>query len=97
MSLAGFAKIMLKMPRATKNMGVKRGLAYIGKHSVKEVGKIPAIVGAVAYPIGAVAGACIPGTGLLTSLTAVAITKGAIQTPKAIKYITQKGISIFNK
>ena len=97
MSLVGFTKIILKLPRATKNMGFKRGLNYIGKHSIEEVGKIPAIVGAVAYPVGAVAGACIPGTGLLTSLTAVAVTKGALQTPKVIKYAAQKGISIFSK
>ena len=97
MSLLGFAKVILKAPRAAKNMGIKRGVGFIAKHSIKEVGKIPAIAGIVAYPVGAVAGACIPGTGLLASLTAVTLTKGALQAPKVIKNIAQKSSSIFSK
>ena len=55
-----------------------------------------AIAGIIAYPIGMTIGGMIPGTGLLASLTAVTITKGAMQAPKVIKNIACKSASIFS-
>ena len=97
MSLVGFAKVILKSPETIRSMGVKQGVGYVTKESIAQVGKIPAIAGVIAYPIGAVAGCAIPCTGLLTALTVATVTKGAMKAPTIIKGIAKKSTSIFSK
>ena len=98
MSIKGFAKVITRLPQIIWNHGFKRGFCDYGiKQSIKQVGVVPAVAGIIAYPIGAAAGMCIPGTGLAASLATTIITRGAIQTPGVIKNLALKSKSIFTK
>lgn len=81
MSIAGFVKVVCRLPKVTLNHGLKRGLWEYGvKQSIKQVGVVPACTGLLSAPIGAVL--CpIPGTAEATALVTAAVTRGIIKAP----------------
>ena len=100
MSILGFGKVLLRLPRVMKNHGVKKAISDWGiKQSVNQVGKVPAVVGLISAPIGAAAGLGIPGTAAATAITTAAATRGIMNLPsifmKAMKACpTNKDITI---
>lgn len=85
MSFIGFAKIVAKTVPTVKKMGIKQGFKHMRKESIKEIGVVPAVAGLTSYPIGAIIGGAIPGSGTITALGIALLTNGIMKSPKYVK------------
>lgn len=84
MSIAGFSKVMFRFPKAVSRLGIKGGIGYVTKNSIKQVGIVPAIAGIASMPIGAVIAPC-PGSAEIAAIGVTSTVYGLMKSPKVIK------------
>ena len=91
MSIKGFGNLIIKIIPTIKEQGFKKGLKYVAKQSVKEIGKVPSVFGIAGYASAYVLIPLpIPGTGAACAIGGALIGKGVETVGKSVIKVGQK-------